>query len=264
MANTAKNGASDTVPKEKYELAKTLVAKGSSQAEFELLVHMANKYKLDPLLKEIWFIKRRPNDPPLIMTSRDGYLSIAHRSGQFDGMESSTIEDEHGNLIKAVCEVWRKDMTHSFKSEVKYSEYVQPTYIWQKYPSAMLIKVAEVFALKRAFSIAGMITQEEIGYQEIEEPIDAKEESALEKRGQESKEPAKRSKEKTGSSATPELKKKKEVIFTLGTALGLDKDTTRETVEAKYKLHAFEELTEEQANDAIKSLQDKLEDKDVF
>ncbi len=154
--------ANVVLPEDKYALAKTIAAKGATDAEFQLLVHLSNKYELDPFQKEIWCIKRNPNDAALIMTSRDGYLTIAHRSGQFDGMNSFTVDDEKGKPLKAVCEVYRKDMTHAFRAEVKLSEYAQTNSVWNKYPSAMLIKVAEVFALKRAFRINGMVTQEEM------------------------------------------------------------------------------------------------------
>jgi phage recombination protein Bet len=242
-----KKNTNKVLPREKYDLAKSLVAKGASDAEFELLIHIADKYKLDPLLKEIWFIKRKPNEPPIIMTSRDGYLAIAHRSSEFDGMQSGTTEDENGKLIKAWCEVWRKDMSHSFKSEVKFSEYVQPSYIWQKYPSAMLMKVAEVFALKRAFSISGMLTQEEMGYSDMDgaqEPV-AQEDGSVELIGV--------------IEPKQTMKKQKEEIFRLGRQLGLDRQTTRETVEVKYRLGSFDDLSDEQANDAIKALNERLQ-----
>jgi phage recombination protein Bet len=237
------------IPKEKYEMAKSLVAKGATDAEFELLLHIANKYKLDPLLKEIWCIKRNPRESALIMTSRDGYLAIAHRSGQFDGMQSGTLEDTNGKLVKAWCEVWRKDMSHSFKSEVRYTEYVQNSFIWQKYPSAMLIKVAEVFALKRAFSISGMLTQEEVGYQEVDgmatfDPTDLSTAS-------QNTDPSLQPQENT-------LDQDKSKIIQLGEKLGLDAKTTKETVETKYKLAAFDEITDDQAKDTIKVLEKKL------
>lgn len=145
------------------ELIKRISGNGASEQEIDLLMYISDKYKLDPLLKEIWCIKRSPKENAIIMTSRDGYLKIAHTSDMLDGLQSGTMENEKGELVKAWCEIWRKDMSHSFKSEVKFSEYRQNNFIWQKYPSAMLIKVAEVFALKRAFSISGMLTTEEMG-----------------------------------------------------------------------------------------------------
>ncbi len=240
---TAKNNEENLViGKDEYDMAKAVAAKGATEAEFKLLVHIANKYHLDPLLKEIWFIKRNPNENPLIMTSRDGYLAIAHRSGQFDGMQSGTVEDQEGNLMKAWAEVWRKDMSHSFRSEVKFNEYRQNSFIWQKYPSAMLIKVAEVFALKRAFSISGMVTQEEVGNENIEPPVNPN----LFIDGGEEK----------------ELKKLKKQILDLGKKLGLDELKTKETVEIKYDLHDFEELSCDQAKDAVRSLEDKISHKE--
>ena len=148
---------------EELDYIKKMAPDNATDKDLEIFRYISNTYKLDPVLKEIWCIKRNAHDPALIMTSRDGYLKIAHSSGMLDGLISGTIENEKGELVKGWCEVWRKDMSHSFKSEVKYSEYKQSNFIWQKYPSAMLIKVAEVFALKRAFSISGMLTQEEMG-----------------------------------------------------------------------------------------------------
>ena len=149
---------------EQIELVKKTVAKNSTDDELQMFLHLAKKYDLDPLAKQIWFIKYRSNDAPIIFTSRDGYLKIAHDSGQFDGISSYTVDDDNGNPVKAICEVWRKDMSHSFKAEVKFKEYgaKKSNPIWKEYPSAMLIKVAEVFALKRAFSISGLVTSEEM------------------------------------------------------------------------------------------------------
>jgi phage recombination protein Bet len=145
----------------KIELIKRTIAKGATDDELELFMHLANKYNLDPFAKEVWFIKPGSGQPQ-IYTSRDGYLKIAHASGVFDGLESYTIDDEQGNPIKAVCKVYRKDMTRSFQAEIKVKEYNTKSPVWLKYPSAMAIKVAEVFALKRAFSISGFVTQEEL------------------------------------------------------------------------------------------------------
>jgi phage recombination protein Bet len=151
-----------TFDKEKVDLIKRTVAEHATDSELEMFMHLANKYQLDPFAKQIWFIKYKQGDKPQIFTSRDGYLQIAHASGMFDGIESYTIDDEKGNPIKAVCIVHRKDMTRPIKAEIKVAEYKQNSPVWNKYPSAMAIKVAEVNALKRAFSISGLLTQEEI------------------------------------------------------------------------------------------------------
>lgn len=234
------------ITEDQYDLAKTVAAGCTTDSEFKLFIYIANKYKLDPLLKEVWCIKRNAREPAIIMTSRDGYLSIAHRSGMFDGLQSGTIENEKGELIKAWCEVWRRDMTHSFKAEVKFSEYRQNNIIWQKYPSAMLIKVAEVFALKRAFSISGMLTQEEIGYDKIPHTKIINESEA-------------------GQPFTEEeanIDYLKGQIFKLAKELGLDEETTKETVERKFQLEDFENLNENQAEATLEALEKKLKTND--
>ena len=40
------------------ELVKRTVAKGATDDELQMFLHLANKYNLDPFAKEIWFIKR--------------------------------------------------------------------------------------------------------------------------------------------------------------------------------------------------------------
>jgi len=150
-----------SLSQEKINLIRRMCAKDATDEEFMLFLEICRAYNLNPLLREIWFVKFKGREPS-IFTSRDGYLKIAHASGKLDGIESRVIEDSDGKPLKAICTVWRKDMSHPFTSEVKFSEYFNPnSEAWRKYPSAMLIKVAEVFALRRAFAISGLVTREE-------------------------------------------------------------------------------------------------------
>jgi phage recombination protein Bet len=173
---------------EQLQLMKNTVAKGATDDEFMLLLHLAKTYGLDPFAKEIWCIKYlRPGQNPAdvvatIFSSRDGYLKIASRDKQMNGLVSDavcendtlrklvdgTVEHTYGNprggIIGAYALVFRKDRSYPAYFYASYAEYGagnNPT--WKKYPSAMIIKVAEAMALKRAFSISGLVTQEEIG-----------------------------------------------------------------------------------------------------
>jgi len=153
-------------------LLRNVIAKDCTEPEFKMMMYMAKTYGLDPLLKQIWAIKRNERDPALIMVGRDGMLAIAHRSKQFDGMTSGVnyVKDKEGKEIPvtAWCEIWRKDMAHSFKTEVRFDEYVQPIPksgykgLWQTKPSVMLIKVAESVCLRKAFSVSGVYDPDEI------------------------------------------------------------------------------------------------------
>ena len=150
---------------EKIDLIKAKIAPDCTDSEFELLMYMANTYGLDPLLRQIWAVKRSIDKPALIFAGRDGMLAIAHRSGHFDGMQSGVVYEGTGKDKKPVsawCEIWRNDMTHSFKTDVPFSEYNTGYSVWKTNPSAMILKVAEAVCLRKAFSVSGLYAPEEI------------------------------------------------------------------------------------------------------
>lgn len=189
---------------EKIEVIKNTVAKGADNNELEMFLHLAKQYNLDPLNKEIWFIKRAKkqkigntwdyprlpsgevdysNAETTIMTSRDGYLKIAHGHPEFSELNSMEIrenDDFHYNALTkeirhnitakrgritgawAMCK--RTDMAPAF-IHVDFMEYknaVGKSQTWDKYPSAMIRKIAEVIVLKRQFNISGLVTREEM------------------------------------------------------------------------------------------------------
>jgi len=162
---------------EMIQTLKQTVAKGATDAEFFMFRQICESTGLNPFLKEIWCAvpmkngQRNPYGQVLIMASRDGYLRVANEHPMFDGIQTRVERDEKNIPIKAVCTVWRKDRAHPTIAEAYFNEYYKPSYndkpgIWDIYKSAMISKVAEVLALKRSFSINGVVTEEEIGEQE--------------------------------------------------------------------------------------------------
>jgi phage recombination protein Bet len=143
------------ISKEDIELIKKTVAAGATEPEFRLFMYIAQRYNLDPLVKQIWLIKYG-TAAAAIFTSRDGFLSIAHRSGHFDGMETLAVRNDKEQVVGAVCRVWRNDMTHPFSVEVSRSEYDTNKGNWSKMPETMIKKVAESQCLRRAFDISGL------------------------------------------------------------------------------------------------------------
>lgn len=137
---------------------KETVCKGATDSQFRMFVEVCKNTGLNPLLKEIWFV------PSVgVMAGRDGYLRVANEHPQFDGMETRVERDSKNVPVKATCTVWRKDRNHPIVCEAYYSEYKKGGNVWSTYPSAMISKVAEVLALKRSFSINGVVSEEEIG-----------------------------------------------------------------------------------------------------
>lgn len=135
---------------------KDTVCKGATNAQFRMFAEVCKSTGLSPWLKEIWFV------PGVgVMAGRDGYLRVANEHPMFDGMETRVERDAKNLPVKAVCQVWRKDRSHPITCEAYFNEYKRSGGVWEKYPSAMIQKVAEVLALKRSFSINGVVTEEE-------------------------------------------------------------------------------------------------------
>jgi len=151
------------------QLMKDTLAKNCSDLEFELFMTLAKAYSLDPFKGQIWVVKYG-TAAARVFTGRDGFLEIAHRSGQFDGMVSGSTVDVNGE-ITGFAKVYRKDMSHPFEVEVALEEY-QRKYgdsvplefrIWETKPRTMIQKVAESQALRKAFSAFGLYSPEEFG-----------------------------------------------------------------------------------------------------
>lgn len=170
--------------REMIDTLKQTVCRGATDAQFKLFVEVCKATGLNPFLKEIWFI---PNVG--VMAGRDGYLRVANDHPMFDGMETKVERDENGIPIKATCSVWRKDRGHPITCEAWYSEYKKSGNVWSTYPSAMISKVAEVLALKRSFSINGVVTEEEIGPQGQPEGSKEAQQQVAERRIKELSEP---------------------------------------------------------------------------
>lgn len=115
----------------------------------QLAIAIAERYGLDLMLKHLVLIEGRP------YVTRDALLHIAHRSGQFDGIETTTPEIV-GDEWRATATVWRRDMTHPFVYGGRY-----PTKGGnQKFAPEMCLKVAESMALRRAFDVSAPVMEE--------------------------------------------------------------------------------------------------------
>lgn len=169
---------------EKIDHIKKTVAQNADPDEFKTFMYLCQAYNLDPLKKEIYFLKY--GGKSTILTSRDGYLKIANTNPNFDGIESDVVYQgdtltkrddgslhisygqDHLNFNKsklsgAFCTVFRKDRAKSTTVFVSIKDYYKKdALVWQQYTNAMILKVAEAMALKRAFAISGLVTKEEI------------------------------------------------------------------------------------------------------
>jgi phage recombination protein Bet len=149
-------------PQQKEIMMET-VAKGCKPEQFMLMMELAKKYKLDPFARQIWAT------PMGIIIGRDGFLTLAHNSGNFDGMET-TFDERDGKLFSATCTVYHKKMNHPIRVTVRLNEFYKSTPAWDKMPYVMLQKVAESHSLRRAFSVSGLYDEAELVDNPSEEP----------------------------------------------------------------------------------------------
>lgn len=116
-----------------------------SRPETQAVLVVCDRYGLDPLLKHVVLINGS------MYVTRDGYLAVAHRSGQFDGIEvlETGADDTH---YTAKVSVWRKDMGRPFTYIGRYPKNGGN----KAFGPEMAVKTAEAMALRRAFNVTGV------------------------------------------------------------------------------------------------------------
>lgn len=178
--------------REQIELIKRTVAKEATDDELKLFLYTAQKYNLDPFLKEIVFVKRKTEKYGEIVnfiTTRDGYLKIAMQDPDFLGLQSGVVREgdffevipTEGKVVhkfgekrgKIICgyaiALHKKRMPVIFVADFEeYYNANQYSPVWKQYPSVMIQKVAEVGALRRQFNISGIVAREEMYISEEE------------------------------------------------------------------------------------------------
>ena len=164
--------------REKVDLIKQTVAKGATDLELELFLHACQRTGLDPLMKQIYAIKRWSQaDGREVMsfqTGIDGLRLIADRTGKYAGSSDAIFEEKDGKPILAQVTVLKiiEGEKCAFTASARYEEYVQknrqmqPTSMWAKMPYLMLAKCAEAQALRKAFpmELSGLYTNEEMSH----------------------------------------------------------------------------------------------------
>lgn len=163
----------------KVSLIKDTIARGASDDELMLFLHLAQRSGLDPFSRQIYLIERQSNVNGSWITTRqpqtgiDGLRLIADRTDRYaPGREPSFTYDTDGRLETATSYVkkWVRGEWHEVAASAHHREYVQtkkdgnPTKMWADKPHIMLAKCAEALALRRAFpaEMSGLYTSDEV------------------------------------------------------------------------------------------------------
>lgn len=172
----------DFTPQQQAMIRDTF-ANGATQKEFEVLMEVAKARRLNPLLKQIHFVKRwnkqLGRDVWSAQVSIDGLRAIAERTGKYDGQDEPEYErDLNDRIISCRVKVYRKDWSRPAVGVAYWSEYVQttkdnsPTKFWADMPHVMIAKCAEAIAMRKAFpeDMSGLYVDEEMEQADNREP----------------------------------------------------------------------------------------------
>ena len=153
--------------KEKQAIIST-VARDLQPAQQSIYFYQCQALGLNPLLNEICAISY--GGQMSIQVMRDGFLTIAHRSGKFAGLESGVTLDKEGKLLSGWAKVYHKDFKVPLMQEADLNEYSTGKNLWANKPKTMIKKVAESMALRKAFNVSGVYAPEEMD-QEIAKTV---------------------------------------------------------------------------------------------
>lgn len=152
---------------------------GASESEAAVLMELARVRRLNPITRQIHFVKRWDSRKKAEVWSPqvgiDGFRSLAERTGLYDGQDEPEFEyDKSGHMKLCRVRVYRKDWSRPCVGVAHFSEYVQTTkeggatQMWATKPHVMLAKCAEALAIRKAFpeDTSGLYAPEEMGSEE--------------------------------------------------------------------------------------------------
>lgn len=154
-------------PTEVALVART-VAQGASFQELAVFLHACRQLRLDPLLRQAYWIRRKDRDgnyKGALQVGIDGFRAIAEGTGSYAGSEPPDFKGQiewtyRGNkkVVPERCRVvvWKIVAGHkaAFTGEAFWEEFVPSEHeamMYAKMPRHMLAKVAEAQALRKAF-----------------------------------------------------------------------------------------------------------------
>jgi phage recombination protein Bet len=174
---------------EQLDIIRRTVARDCNEAEFAVFCEVVARYGFDPFARHIYAARVEGKDgkPPssAIIVSRDGLLAVANRYSDFGGMDGDVIRGtdliERGENgfrhtytatpakerletppVGAWAEVYRAERRPTFFL-APFAQYKRSNRTWARYPDAMILKVAQSLALRLAFSITGVVAEDEVG-----------------------------------------------------------------------------------------------------
>lgn len=163
---------------EQVAIIKNTVAKGATDLELSYFLQICKSYDLSPFKKEVFFIKNAQGQM-IVMAGRDGHLVAAQRDRRWTGIASSEVREndsfkmdipngiidhtyswkDRGKIVGAYAICKPKGCEIATIEFVEMAAYDKGHNTWKSDPAAMIKKVAETHALKKAYGLAGLSSE---------------------------------------------------------------------------------------------------------
>ncbi|KKN13187.1 hypothetical protein LCGC14_1008850 [marine sediment metagenome] len=170
---------------EQVAIIKNTVAKNTTNTELAFFLNVCKISGLNPFLKEIWCYKDNKNNV-IIFASRDGFYKKAQENKLYMGMRSSEVcqnddfsldipngivvhkidfKTPRGSIIGGYAMAFRKGGEPTIEW-ADINTYDKKNNAWASHKSEMIKKVAEVHALKKAFGISSLQSEDDFDIRE--------------------------------------------------------------------------------------------------
>ncbi len=133
----------------------TVMPSNATNEQMAAFLLVAHEYDLNPITKEIYaFPAKGGGVTPMVGV--DGWINLAQRRPEFDGMEHEFEHDEKGECVSCTCKIYRKDRSRPIVVTEFMVECRRGTDPWRSHPRRMLRHRATVQAIRYAFGFAGI------------------------------------------------------------------------------------------------------------
>lgn len=147
-------------PEKLLATLKATVFQKATTEELLALVVVANEYKLNPFLKEIYaFPSQKGGIVPMVPI--DGWTRIVNREADYDGVEFQWDERDDGKPLSCTCVMYAKSRSHPIKVTEHYDECYRNTNPWNQMPRRMLRHKAFMQAARLAYGLSGIFDEDE-------------------------------------------------------------------------------------------------------
>lgn len=120
---------------------------------------VANTYKLNPFLKEIYAFPHQGGVIPIV--SIDGWISLVNRQKGYDGVELNENFNDQGELFSVTAKFFLKDRSHPVVVTEYMSECRKKSPAWDQWPARMLRHKAYIQGARIAFGFSGIYDEDE-------------------------------------------------------------------------------------------------------